>query len=350
MIVAAAGLLLAAACVPVTPAVIGPPEPPVPAMATSVAAVPSPPPTTAVASGTPETYMPVIETFACQPCAVDPGQAATLRWEVRGARWVTLDDRGVEAPGAETVQPDQTTTYHLIAANENGRAEKMVTIEVRGLPVIHYFTCDPCQVRPGETTTLRWDLSGGTAAYLDGEGVPAPGSAQFAPDRTTTYRLEAVGERGSVERLVTVTVIESGDADSVTRALTELGYRVRSIGSYPLASGGRSMTVMLAAACERPSECPQAVADQFFRGLKILYDNFPDTTLSVGVYDGQRYTTVLTLPTDAMAAYLRGALDGRGLWQAGVWNVWDDWSGRWLPRPGFRFADKDFSGLRPVHR
>lgn len=342
------GMLLAASCSTMTADVGVSAEPTVTTTATATAA-PTPEAMTAtpVALGTPETYMPVIETFACEPCAVDPGEAATLRWAVRGARWVTLDDRGVEAPGAEMVRPDQTTTYHLVAANENGRAEKMVTIEVRGLPVIHTFTCDPCQVRPGEATTLRWDLSGGTAAYLDGVGIPAPGSAQFVPDRTTTYRLEAVGERGSVERLVTVTVIESGDADHVTRALTELGYRVRSVGNAALASGRRSMTVIMTAACAPPSDCRQATAAQFFWGLKTLYDNFPDAWLSAGIYDGWRYTTVVTLPATAVSDYLGGGLDGRGLWQAGLWNVWDDWNGRWLPRPGFAFADKDFSGPRP---
>ncbi len=59
------------------------------------------------------------------------------------------------------VQPDQTTAYKLVAANENGRSEKTVTVEVRGLPVIHHFTCLPCQVRAGEAATLSWDLSGG---------------------------------------------------------------------------------------------------------------------------------------------------------------------------------------------
>lgn len=292
--------------------------------------------------------MPVIEAFTCEPCAIDPGETATLHWDVRGAIWVTLDGRGVEAPGTEQVQPDQTTTYHLIAANENGRSEKMVTVEVRGLPVIHHFTCDPCQVRPGEATTLSWDLSGGTAAYLDGEGVPAPGSAMFVPDKTTTYHLEVVGERGSVERLVTVNVVETGDADTVARALAGLGYRVRSVGNYALASGGLSMTAIMAPACDPPLQCRQAMAEQFFWGAKVLYDSFPDANLSVGVHDGQRYTTFLTLPAVVLQAYLAGGLDGDSLWQAGQWNVWDEWNGRWTPRPGWRFGDKDFGGLRPV--
>jgi hypothetical protein len=347
-------VVLAAGCGGVVPGEAAMLRPPAEATDRVVTATPMPTPApagdgpqlTPMPAGMPESYMPVIETFACNPCAVDPGETATLRWDVRGAVWVTLDGRGVEAPGAEQVQPDQTTTYHLIAANENGRSEKMVTIEVRGLPVIHYFACEPCQVRAGEATTLSWDLSGGTAAYLDGEGVTAPGSAVFVPDKTTTYHLEAVGERGSVERLVTVTVIESGDAGTVTRALAALGYRVRSVGSYALASGGSSMTVIMTPACEPPAECRQATAEQFFWGIKTLYDNFPGAQLSVGVHDGRRYTTFLTIPAAAVQAYLSGVLDGNSLWEAGHWNVWDDWSGHWTPRPGWPFADKDFSGVR----
>ncbi|MCS7260384.1 MAG: hypothetical protein NZ765_06345, partial [Anaerolineae bacterium] len=243
---------------------------------------------------------------------------------------------------------DQTTTYRLVAANPNGRSEKAVTIEVRGLPVIHHFTCSPCQVRAGEPATLSWDLSGGVAAYLDGQGVVAPGSTVVYP-QTTTYRLEAVGERGSVERLVTVTVLEGVQPDVIRHTLEQLGYRVRAVHLHPLASGGRSWTVVMTAACPEAQACAHAIAAQFYWGLKVLYDSGVSEPLTVGLFDGVRYTTFLTVTPATLEAFLRGAIDGQTLWRSGRWNVWDDWHGRWLNLGHSAFTAKLFTTPRFVH-
>lgn len=292
---------------------------------------------------TPGSIMPVITYFGCDPCSIEPGGASTLSWQVENAEVVTLDDQGVVAPGSRTVRPDQTTRYRLVAVNAHGRSEQSLTVEVRGLPIIHFFTCLPCQIRKGEVATLSWDLSGASAAYLDDYGVPAPGNVQVAPDKTTTYRLTAVSPRGSVERLVTVTVIEGGDADTVTRALTEAGYRVRSVGYLPMESGGSTISVVMAALEPRLTGS-QAAADQYFWGLLTLLDNYPGERLSVGLYDGLRYTTFVTVHPSDLEDLLRGALDGYTFWQSVAWNTWDDWSGRWLPHPELSFGRQDFSG------
>lgn len=305
-----------------------------------VRSTPSP---TATPAAAPTSIMPVIAYFGCDPCVIEPGGAATLSWQVDNAQTVTLDDQGVIAPGSRTVRPDQTTRYRLVATNAHGRSEQSLTVEVRGLPIIHFFTCLPCQIRKGEMATLSWDLSGATAAYLDDEGVPAPGSVQVAPGQTTTYRLTAVGPRGSVERLVTVTVVEGGDADTVTKALTEVGYRVRSVGYLPLESGGTTISVVMAAQEPRLTGS-QAAADQYFWGLLTLYDNYPGERLSVGLYDGLRYTTFATVHPSDLEDLLRGALDGYAFWQSVLWNTWDDWSGRWLTHPELSFGRQEFSG------
>ena len=290
---------------------------------------------------TPTSVMPVISEFRCDPCVVEPGQAADLSWDVTGATAVTLDGRGVVAPGSMTVVPDQTTTYRMVAVNGNGQSERTVTVEVRGLPVIYFFTCLPCEVFRGESSSLGWDLSGGTAAYLDGEGVTAPGSTMVAPDQTTTYRLVAVSDRGSVERLVTVTVKEGGDPEAVSNALTQMGYQVRSVGYLPLAAGNSTISVVMAAVAADEVRS-LAVSDQYFWGLRALYQNYPDQMLSVGLYDGVRYTTFVTVKPATFEALLRGEVDGTTLWRAATWNAWDEWSGRWLPREGSRFPQQDF--------
>ncbi|MEJ2560752.1 MAG: hypothetical protein P8186_31930 [Anaerolineae bacterium] len=288
--------------------------------------------------------MPVIAYFNCEPCVVEPGGSATLSWDLSGATAAYLDGKGITAPSSTVVYPDQTTTYRLSAVNDNGRSEKTLTVEVRGLPTIHYFTCLPCEVTKGEQSTLSWDLSGATAAYLDGEGVPAPGSVVVAPQQTTTYRLVAVSERGSVERLVTVTVEEGGDPETVSKALRQFGYDVRSVGYLPLAVKGNTISVIMAAMTRNLQS--QETADQYFRGLKTLYDNYPDQILSVGLYDGVRYVTFVSVEPPAFEAFLGGEMDGQVFWQVARWNVWDQWTRRWLTGEAKDFIGRDFGAKR----
>jgi hypothetical protein len=290
-------------------------------------ATPTPPPSSPdIPSPTP--LMPVIAYFTCDPCTLEPGGSATLTWDLSGATTATLDGQGVPAPGSIAVRPDQTTTYRLSAVNDHGQSEKTVTVEVRGLPVVHYFTCLPCEVSKGQSSTLSWDLSGATAAYLDQHGVPAPGNSVVAPDRTTTYRLKAVGERGSVERLVTVTVKEGGDPATVSEALRGLGYAPRSVGYLPLDSGGQTISVIMPAT--NADFHSQAIADQYWAGLKTLYDNYPGQALTVGLYDGARYIVFVTAPAAVFESLLRGETDSALFWQAVTWNVWDEWTAAWV--------------------
>jgi hypothetical protein len=238
------------------------------------------------------------------------------------------------------VYPDQTTTYRLVAINDEGRSEKTVTVVVQGLPTIHYFTCLPCQVSEGEQSILSWDLSGATAAYLDNQGVPAPGSTVVVPGQTTTYRLVAVSDAGSVERLVTVTVKEGGDPGTVSEALRQSGYDVRWVGHLLLAGGGDTVSAIMAATTDNLQS--QEISDQYYSGLRELHENYPDRVLTVGLYDGVRYIRFVTAEPATFESFLRGELDGRVFWRAAVWNMWDDWAQRWLKFGALGFADQDF--------
>jgi hypothetical protein len=283
---------------------------------------------------------PVIAYFTCDPCAVEPGGAAKLDWDLSGATAAYLDGQGITAPGSTVVYPDQTTTYRLVAVSDIGQSEKTVTVEVRGLPTIYYFTCLPCEITKGEQSTLNWDLSGATAAYLDGYGVTAPGSMLVAPGQTTTYRLTAVGEGGSMERLVTVTVKEAGDPETVHSTLQQSGYDVRWVGHLQLAEGGATVSAIMASA-SRDLWAPET-AYQYFEGFKALYENYPDRRLSVGLYDGARYIAFVTVESVAWEAFLRGEADGLAFWRGATWNFWDEWTGHWLTTRGSGFLQKDF--------
>jgi ribosomal protein L24E len=75
---------------------------------------------------------PEIRSFQASAGAVARGQPVTLTWDTIYATRVTLNGRPVEpGSGSLEVQPDQDTTYTLVAENELGRAERRAVVQVR---------------------------------------------------------------------------------------------------------------------------------------------------------------------------------------------------------------------------
>lgn len=81
---------------------------------------------------------PKIDYLKAIPEAVEKGKSSTLEWSTSSVKEVEISDVGkVELSGSKTVSPTETTTYTLIARNEEGRAvERRVTIVVSPAPVI----------------------------------------------------------------------------------------------------------------------------------------------------------------------------------------------------------------------
>ena len=61
------------------------------------------------------------------------------------------------------------------------------------------FSSDAPYVNGGGCTTLRWDVEGVQAVYLNGTGVTGHGSQEVCPCEATTYTLEVVKHDGSRE-------------------------------------------------------------------------------------------------------------------------------------------------------
>jgi hypothetical protein len=143
-----------------------------------------------------------------------------------------------------------------------------------------------------------------------------------------------------VERLVTVTVKEGGDSETVSTILQQSGYDARWVGQLQLAEGGETVSVIMAATS--PDLRSPETAHQYFTGFKALYDNYPGRRLSVGLYDGARYMAFATVEPSALEAYVRGETDGPVFWRKAMWNLWDAWTERWLRTQASGFLQKDF--------
>src|SRR5437763_12428648 len=76
-------------------------------------------------------------------------------------------------------------------------------------PTIAQFTAEPTSIQRGQSSTLRWEVSGDvTSVSIDQTigTVPNTGNRRVFPSDSTTYTLTAAGSGGNITASTTVTV------------------------------------------------------------------------------------------------------------------------------------------------
>ena len=93
------------------------------------AATPVPPPAPIEA---PKPNPPVIADFAVEPGRVERGQSAQLRWQVKDAAQIEINQGigTVAASGQQQIRPTESTTYTLTAKGPGGSAKADATLAV----------------------------------------------------------------------------------------------------------------------------------------------------------------------------------------------------------------------------
>ncbi len=112
-------------------------------------------------------------------------------------------------------------------------------VQERYWPAVDDFSAAADVIRPGDNVTLRWSVSNAVSVTIDnGPGsVPASGSIEVSPQRTTRYTLTASGRKGVSTAWVTVEVMERSTfmPDLVITGVTHISgllyYKVRNIGA-----------------------------------------------------------------------------------------------------------------------
>jgi len=160
----------------------------------------------------------VVGSFDADRDLIGEGESSVLKWDVAGAKNVTIepDVGNVDPVGTVSVSPAETTTYQLTASNNEKEetASCLITVESK-LPSIDSFNSDFDVIGTGESSNLVWTVSGAEEVFIEPDigTVGLNGSQHVFPNETTNYTLIATNEAGSVEATKVVFVGDPSSPD-----------------------------------------------------------------------------------------------------------------------------------------
>jgi len=138
--------------------------------------------------------------FQATPSKIQSGDATVLQWNTQNATKVTLNGRSVTLDGNKRVTPQKTTSYTLVALNENGASDS-ATIEVEVPPPlppeIVMFEARPRTIETGESSTLSWMTKRASKVLINNQSVALSGNRLVNPKTTTKYHLVAASDEGN---------------------------------------------------------------------------------------------------------------------------------------------------------
>jgi phospholipase C len=168
--------------------------------------------------------LPTVTQFTAKPAYVSAGQSTTFTWATTNATSITItpaipqtEDTGpLPTSGSFAGIPVASTTTYTLTASGPGGTSAPATVTVT-VPFTLNFTASPSTITSGESATLAWQITGGTATSLSisdaaGNAVCNPcalpqGSATVTPGVTTTYTATAgVDANNSIQQSAAVTV------------------------------------------------------------------------------------------------------------------------------------------------
>lgn len=168
--------------------------------------------------------LPTVTQFTAKPMYVSAGQSTTLTWATTNATSITItpaipqtEDTGpLPTSGSFAGIPVASTTTYTLNASGPGGTSAPATVTVT-VPFTLNFTASPSTITAGESATLAWQITGGTATSLSisdaaGNAICNPctlpqGSATVTPGVTTTYTATAgVDANNSIQQSAAVTV------------------------------------------------------------------------------------------------------------------------------------------------
>jgi len=163
---------------------------------------------------------PEIVIFGATPSEINPGQSTNLKWGIRDATSVTIDQGigEVSASGSVEVSPSKTIAYTLTATNAGGTVSKSVVVYVNPPPappadtappvikkvsassesdtsaVISWTTNEPSSSHVDYGTTVEYGLTATSDELTDAHSINLSG---LEPDTAYHYRVKSKDDAGN---------------------------------------------------------------------------------------------------------------------------------------------------------
>jgi len=170
--------------------------------ATTAVRITVPPPVNPPPAG----QAPRIIKFNAAPPDILSTEKSTINWQVENADVVNISGIGVvPLTGSQSVGPQQTTTYTIIAKNQYGETSTNLVITVSQATTIGSCIATPSTINPGDNSVLTYTANNATSVTVSGIGQ-VYGGILVRPGTTTSYTITAVGPRNQASCQVTVNV------------------------------------------------------------------------------------------------------------------------------------------------
>lgn len=144
------------------------------------------------------------------------GECTNLHWHVENVNQVFFNGAATEGSNTRQECPQQTTSYILRIISNAGTEEIVlpITVSTQAQTAIE-FTADSYRIAPGQSTVLRWRVTGVKEVYLNDKGVGGEDSAIVSPTTETPYTLRVVSLNGtSTERTIRIMVSAAALVDA----------------------------------------------------------------------------------------------------------------------------------------
>jgi PKD repeat protein len=157
---------------------------------------------------------PAIILFNATQSEINSGQSTTLKWDIKDAASVTIDQGigEVAATGSAELSPAKTIAYTLTATNAGGTVSKSVVIYVNPPPP------PPTDTTPPVIKNVSTSSETETSAVITW-ATNEPGSSQVEYGKTTEYGLTATSDELTTAHSITLSGLEPN---------TTYHYRVKS--------------------------------------------------------------------------------------------------------------------------
>jgi PKD repeat protein len=150
---------------------------------------------------------PAIILFSATPSEINLGQSTTLKWDIKDATSVTIDQGigEIAATGSVELSPHKTIAYTLTATNAGGTVSKSVVIYVNLPPP------PPPDTMPPVIKNISTSSETETSAVITWT-TNEPGSSQVEYGKTTEYGLTATSDELTTAHSITLSGLEPNTA------------------------------------------------------------------------------------------------------------------------------------------